>query len=45
MTQPEIKIKSLEIYLRYVSYISAQSPKSVEEIIEQAKKIEKFICS
>lgn len=41
----EIRFKSLEIYLRYVSYRTSHQPYSLEEIVEQSKKIEKFILS
>ena len=37
----EIRFKSLEIYLQYVRYRTSHHPYTLEEIVEQAKKIEK----
>jgi len=41
----EIRVKSLEIYLQYVRYRTSHHPYTLEEIVEQAKKIEKFILN
>lgn len=41
----EIRVKSLEIYLQYVRYRTSYHPYTLEEIVEQAKKIEKFILN